>query len=499
MFDIYDRERNPQYEMFYTTWVKMWDAFQGEEHMKNRALEQNTSNLNSRTQIAAITTFDQYLRPTDSMRRLGDLGYQRFCDYIYLAKYYPFPVEVRSQSLGLIENQHATIELPVKMSGMIEDATANNDSMEKVLSLINERQLQSSRLGLLLVPSTSPSKPFNIAFYSSTSILDWVEVLDGESDKVFDWVKLATGDVDINNKPIFLILMRDERGVYVQYKTINSKARYGESFELDGDYIADTYVEPMAGEKPLTEIPFVVVNATSLGGDVERPFMEQVVDASISLFRASAHYENALHWGGESTLFTKGYGLGAKDADKRIYVGNGATNLSSLEYADAKYVTMGTDGIEPRKQNVRDQYEYCISLGVDLINQGTESGTALNIRTNIKTASLKTLSLTGALGLESILRIGAVWIGADPGTVSVIANTSFSDHAYTAEDFVKLSSMIGLGTLRPIDMYTLQSKNSITDAESFEEWQIGLEKPVTEGNDRNEGDDSALGKTNLIS
>ncbi|GAF69005.1 unnamed protein product, partial [marine sediment metagenome] len=199
---------------------------------------------------------------------------------------------------------------------------------------------------------------------------------------------------------------------------------------------------------------------------------------AISLFRASAHHEDALYWGGEGTLFTQGYAISEGET---IKVGNGAVNKTNSEYASAQFVTMGTDGIEPRKTNVDDLFKYCIALGVDLINQGTESGTALSIRTNVKTASLKTLSLTGALGLQRLLRIGAMWLGVNPEDVTVTANTTFSETQYTADDFTKFSSMVSLGAMREVDLYNLQKKQGLTNADTYEQWENDLEEEEMSG------------------
>lgn len=463
---------NPAYSTFTNVWKKMRDVFKGEEHVKNESLRQNTNNLDGRNQLKPLTKFNQYLRPTDSMRRLGQLGLQRFCDYIFRAKFYPFPLEVHSQSLGLIENEPASFELPTQLEFMLEDSTTTNESLAKVLSIVNSEQLQVSRVGLLLNPSIEPNKPFNIGIYKTEAIVDWHETTIANSETVFDWFKLRTDEVDEDNKPIFLILGLDFTAMtYYQYETVSENTKYGDSFADDPGYIADSFVEPKAAERPLNEIPFVIVNVTRLGSGIERPFLESVADASLSLYRASAHLEDALYWGGESTLFTKGYALGEKD---QLFVGNGATNKTSAEYADASYVTMGTDGIGPRKDNRDALFEYCVTLGVNLLNKGTESGKALNIRSNVKTASLKTVSLTGALGLQTLLKIGARWLGLNESDVAIKANTVFADTRYTAEDFIKFSSLVDVGAMRQLDLFQLQKKHNLTTAGNFEAWKEDL-------------------------
>ena len=158
----------------------------------------------------------------------------------------------------------------------------------------------------------------------------------------------------------------------------------------------------------------------------------------------------------------------------------GGWNKSNVDYADAKYVTMGVNGIGPRRENADKLFDYCVALGVDLLNRGTESGTALNIRSNVKTASLKTLSLIGALGLQRLLRIGATWLQLNPDEVSVTANINFADTEYSSDDFIKFSTLVNVGAMRQVDLYTLQRKQHLTTAEDFETWQSDLQTAPTQ-------------------
>lgn len=470
-----------KYELMLPVWQKMRDCFDGEETIKTQSLKQNTTNMDGTDILKPIKTFNQYIRPKDSMRRLGALGYQRFCDYIYRAKYFPFPQELQTQSMGLIENQPPVFELPDNMIGLIGDCNANNESMKKVLSKINTEQLITSRVGLLLNPSPEDGKPFNIAIFSAESIVDWKSELDSDSEIRMVWVKIKT-DESYKNKSVYLILKLIEN-TYCQFKTTNEYIQYEDDIPEDNGFIPDSFVVPISFEKSFSEIPFVIINITSLGTEVEKPFLESMADASLSLFRASALYEDALHWGGESTLFAKGYGISQNSNEPiSLFVGNGSHNVTNVEWADAKYVTMGTEGIEPRQKNFERLLEHCISMGVDLLNKGTESGTALNIRTNIKTASLKTLSQTGALGLETLLKLGANWLGADSEKIVVKANTTFADIQYTAEDFVKFSTMVGLKTMPVEDLYSLLKKNGLTTFDEFKEWfeKLNTQIPVNE-------------------
>jgi len=168
-------------------------------------------------------------------------------------------------------------------------------------------------------------------------------------------------------------------------------------------------------------------------------------------------------------MFTKGY---IENEGDRIFQGNGAVNNSSAEYADAKMVTSGTDGIEPTRKDLEEKKNDCVSLGFDLVEQGVESGVALALRTAITTAKLKTLAKTGAEGVERLCKMSAGWIGANPDEVSITANTTFADPVYT---LTELRDLWMSGQVLRKDIYETQKKQGLTNIDNFEDWLIEWE------------------------
>ena len=277
--------------------------------------------------------------------------------------------------------------------------------------------------------------------------------------------------------PIYLILYIENDGTYSQYKTTNQDAEYGVYALSDDGYIDGSFVSPRVKESATGEIPFVIINTNSVSSTIEKPFLESSADASIKLFQASATYEDTLYWGGQSTLFTQNFG----GKDNPVKVGNGAVNVTTAEHASAHYATAGVDGIEPNKQNVDDLKNDCIALGVDLINQGVESGVALDTRMSVKTASLKTLAQTGALGLGMVIKMGAIWSGYNADEVVIMPNTSFSNEKYTADDLLKLNAIVQSGGMAKESFYNILKKQEITSADSYDDWLLILETESMQG------------------
>jgi hypothetical protein len=188
----------------------------------------------------------------------------------------------------------------------------------------------------------------------------------------------------------------------------------------------------MVGGQNSNRIPFICINVESLGFNIENPFLEPVADSSIKLFQADAEYRNTMYLTSNATLVT----IGVSDDEKsNMRIGAGGYIAISSPEGDAKFISAPSDSLSSNQNNVNDLKMYNASLGVDLLQNGTESGEALNTRLETKTASLKTLAITGANGLVALLKIGAEWQGVT-GEINITANTDFKTSIATPKDLL---------------------------------------------------------------
>jgi hypothetical protein len=94
----------------------------------------------------------------------------------------------------------------------------------------------------------------------------------------------------------------------------------------------------------------------------------------------------------------------------------------------------------------------------------------LKVRVSAETATLKDIAQTGAEGLQTLLRIVAEWVGADPEKVNVKPNLDFAEAGLTPADFVNL--MLAKEKGLPISdesAHELAFKNNLTRLEFAEE------------------------------
>jgi hypothetical protein len=443
----------------------MRDSFDGEDAMKKRTLGQNPKACRA----GENTKFNQYLRMSQGMKMDTQNGYAKFCDYVYRAMFYPFVSAIHAQSLGMINSREADFELPSQFNYMLEDATASQEPLAKVLSMINSQQILMSRIGIMLEVNegtTTAQNVYNIVSYFAENIIDWeYRILNGEQVPTFVNLKeskATRAGSSINYEDQYRILQLDESGNYFQWVS--------ETADVDPEVLPpkEMRVYPKVGGKLSQKIPFICINVEKLGFEIENPFLEAVADSGIKVFQADAEYRNTMYFTSNATLVT----IGVNDSEMAaMRIGAGGLISISSPDGDAKFISAPADSLDANAQNVNDLKIYCASLGVDVLQTTSpESGVALNTRIETKSSSLKTLSETGANGLQALLQIGAEWQGVT-GDVKIVGNTDFKTAVLSPKDLLDLMGVMTVGGLTEQDYFNKLKNNGYTNSDSLEDWK----------------------------
>jgi hypothetical protein len=366
------------------------------------------------------------------------------------------------------------IELPSQFDYLLENATPNYEPLNKVLSSINSEQLAVGRNGIMLEAvdegKGATTNAFNIVSYTAENIIDW-EYTTVEGEQVPSWVKLkecvANRDgANLKYETQYRILQLDADGYYFQYVT--------EDENTGPDFIPNEVLYPEVQGKKSKLIPFVCINVETLGFCIENPFLEPSADASIKLFQADAEYRNTMYFTSNATLVISG------QVQEGMRVGAGGMIQFDQVEGKAQFISAPADSLDANSGNVNDLKMYNANLGVDLMQTNSaESGEALNTRLETKTASLKTLSETGANGLQRLLSIGALWQGIT-GEIKIVGNTDFKTRVATPKDLLDLMGVKLGGGISELDYFQYAKKNGYTQAESLEEFkkQVDVETMI---------------------
>ena len=146
---------------------------------------------------------------------------------------------------------------------------------------------------------------------------------------------------------------------------------------------------------------------------------------------------------GQDTLVITGYDInqGSDDnpaADSKPIIGSGAYLNIPSENGDAKFIGPDSKALQEQRASLNDDYQRAGEEGIKLLSSGAgaEAAETLRIRVAARTATLQTIAMTAATGLEMALRQAAVWVGADPDEVKVEPNLDFIDETQDPKDLI---------------------------------------------------------------
>jgi hypothetical protein len=230
------------------------------------------------------------------------------------------------------------------------------------------------------------------------------------------------------------------------------KGVYSSGMFRDDNFSPTEMVVPSIRGNTLNEIPFVFINAKDLLPEPDYPPLNDLANLSIKIYQKEADYNQNLFMQGQDTLVISGIN---NELGEEFRSGAGAVLLLP-EGAKAEYVGVTSQGLAEQRQSLENDKKQADSNSgnaIDARSNVKESAEALNSRVGSEAASLSSIAIAGAAGLERGLKILAVWFGANPDEVEVIPNTDFTDDVITGKELTDLATAKRLGV--PISNQTI--------------------------------------------
>lgn len=434
---------HPLYDSHVEDWEDMRNSYRGE-----RAIKELTY---------------RYLPPTASqvLDGLGTKGLGLTAYRAYLARAL-FPDYVRDAVealIGVMHSKPAKIELPKVMEPLLERCTVTGESLLALLRRINEEQLVSGRLGLMLdlpkVPDPANPMPY-VAMYAGENVRNWDDGQQDDSTRKLNLVVLdesgfVRADFQWTEEERYRVL---QLGVMAEDELIGV---YAQALFIGQTYVEADLITPMLRGKTLDEVPFVFVNSKDVASEPDDPPLIGLARLAFSIFRSEADYRQNLYMQGQDTLVTIGlrHGVGGGGVGEHIdpndedALRTGAGARIDIDLGgDAKYIGVNSQGLAEQRQALAADHSRATTKAGQLMNSkggSEESGEALKTRRAAQMATLTQLALTGAAGLQNLLRIAAKWLGANPEEVVVRPNLEFNDLSMAARELVDLMTARTLG------------------------------------------------------
>jgi hypothetical protein len=447
--------KHPKYEEMMQTWMLLRDSFEGEEAVKDKGT--------------------LYLKPTpgqvlDGVYLATPAGTASYDAYKSRAVFPDFFTAGVETLVGILNAKDAQFDLPEQMKPLLEQAALTGEGLQAVLRKIHEQQLITGRVGIM---GDLPAKAIHgdpqmyIVMYEAEKIINWD---DGSFNAGLDKLNLVVLDEsgkaryddflwkDVKKHRILslgALSENSEIGVYKyavqeQASTTGSDANKNQDPNPDdGNSSASLQFEtPVIKGDPSSDIPCVFIGSKDLVRDPDRPPLLGLARICMTIYRGEADYRQTLFMQGQDTLVVVGGVRNAgADGSAPLRVGAGA-RIDVDVNGDAKYVGIGATGLPEQRMALEADRSLAAVRTGQLLAPGKmsmESGEALKTRIAAQTATLTSVAITAAAGLEQLLRIMAKWAGYDPEKVKVTPNLDFTNVAIQGQDIVQLQTAKGLG------------------------------------------------------
>lgn len=462
--------KHPLFVEFDQDWLQLRDTYRGERIVKERGFP--------------------YLPPTagmvdDGITNTNAPGFRAYVAYRMRARFPELVKEAVEAMVGVMHHKPPSIELPAKLEPLREKATLRNESLDMLLRRINEEQLITGRLGMLLEIPEAAGVPLPfVALYRAENMINWDEgerdeteleslnlvVIDESEDERiggFNWKHVQKHRVLILGDPI-----ENEpqgEGVY-RVGVFRDRANFSE---------ADLLTPSIAGVT-MGRIPFVFVNTKDIVPTPDEAPLLGLSNLTLTIYRGEADYRQALFMQGQDTLVTIGSTL---DDGTERRIGAGA-EIPLPQGGDAKFIGVDSQGLPEMRAALENDYtagNQKAGALLEAVSRAAESGEALRVRVAARTASLNQIALAGAFGLQELLRMAAEWVGANPDEVVVEPNLDFVADIMPGTELTAIMTAKGLGA--PISLqsiHELEAERGLTQ-KTWEEELAELEDEAEKG------------------
>jgi hypothetical protein len=433
---------HPDYAARRADWVVMFDTNEGQRHIKSKTTEYLPATSGMRALSSAPTKLD------------GE-GLALYNAYLTRA-FFPDIVKETVRALtGILDREPANIELPEALEDMRELATPKGESLNDLLVQIHMSQLLYGRLGLLLDVDPNRDLPLLVR-YPAPQILNWDDLTVTNDLKQQDDAKRSEAV-----RRLLMVVLDESRferdtgnkfswNLVPRYRALSLGEADQEIFtsvvERDGNL--QEAIQPAIRGTTLEEIPFTFINSTDLATSPGEVPLINLANLGLAIYRGEADHRSALFMSGQDTLVIVGYDIAAggpddnPGSDASPIIGSGAFLNIPDPQGDAKFIGPDSNALSEQRTSLEDDYKRAGEEGIKLLSSGAgaEAAETLRIRVAGRTATLQTIAMTSAAGLETALRQAATWVGADPEEVKVEPNLDFITEDQDPADLVAFAT-----------------------------------------------------------
>ncbi|MFA5633389.1 MAG: DUF4055 domain-containing protein [Porticoccaceae bacterium] len=358
--------------------------------------------------------------------------------YVTRAQYEGWVGDSLRTMMGLVARLTPEVELPPALAGL-EDSVTNDGYGLRQLFLRVCRQTIAYGRSPLLANVDDSGRPY-IDLYRPQSAINWKTASVGGRD---DLVLAVL--VESRPGPGADEYAHDAQTVYRVFRLADG---FCASVVLDenGDTVeperilgrVDSRGNVLSG---VGFIPLVFSGSTDNTPGVDEIPMLTMARAALKNYQLSADYFGALH----QTSHPQPWVSGIDESHSLTVTGpSAAWDLGPT--GQCGYLEFAGAGIEALRQAMADQKNAALEAGAKVMDvTGTESGEARRARQNDQHATLHSIVMTAAEGVEQALKYCAEWVGADSKAVRFSVKPDFTSGQVDALILAQLQTAVVAG------------------------------------------------------
>ncbi len=456
------KEKHPLYIVREDDWQTSRDTFEGETRIKAEGI--------------------RYLPHTAGQREDGaetsddSEGGKNYKAYKTRAVFPGLSERAIEAAIGVMYHKPPIFDLPDKLEPLREKATIAGESLDTLLRKINTEQLAPGRVGLYLDLPEIPvdDLPF-ICTFTAESVINW-DTIDGVTPTflVMDESTIVRDEFVWTTEERFRIIEK-----------VPGETTYTVKFETAGD--VEELPTPQIRGTSLPDIPFVFINSKDILTDPDKPPLLALNHLELAVYRGEADYRQTLFMQGQDTLVVIG---GASEDSYRV---GADASLKVPISGDAKFIGVDSSGLPEQRMAIENDKKEAAHFGgrlLDTTSRQKEAEGAVRIRVKASTATLNHIAITGAAGLEFILKRVAEWVGADPDQVKVTPNLDFVDDQMEGKELLDIVQAKMLGApLSVKSMHKIMQDRGMTTMNLDDELEEISGEEFNGGREPNAGDE----------
>lgn len=438
---------NPDYDRHLPEWQLMDAALEGED-----AIKANVANLPKPSGMVEAEKQD------------GAGNRYLYENYTARAQYDHWVRDSLRSMMGLVSRLQPEIQLPRGMLGMLENATADGFGLKQLFFRLVRQIISHGRIPLVANVDDNGLPYFST--YGAVNAINWKTASQsGRQDlvlAVFREFREKAGNDEFTHEcePVYRVFAMREG---VCHSSVWNDA--GEVIE-DERPLGTTGADQRL-VRGLEYIPVVYCGSTDNGPDVDEVPLLSMARAALKSYQLSADYFTALHQTSHPQPWVSGLD---ENVDLSVTGPSAAWDLGPN--GSCGYLEFQGAGIEAVRKAMDDQRNAALEAGAKVMDiGGTESGEARMARQNDQHATLHSMVVTAAEGLEQGLRYLADWLGFDETEVSFTVKPDFTSVGVDPQLAAQLLTAAQAGIVSHDSFWQYLSTGKLPDRD----WQAELE------------------------